>query len=75
GTKLGISDKHLTFKLRGAAEQRISVYRLRMLERVPDHMAAGYAAAASAPADAAAEAPAPSVEDEAAASVPVEHAP
>src|SRR3990172_3383614 len=42
GTKLPISDKHLTFKLRGPAEQRISVYRLRILERVPEHLAAGY---------------------------------
>ena len=71
GTKLGISDKHLTFKLRGGAEQRISVYRLRMLERVPEHMAAGYAAPADAPDDA----PAQPVEQEAAGGVPVEHAP
>jgi hypothetical protein len=31
GTRFGISDKHLTFKLQGPAEQRISVYRLRIL--------------------------------------------
>ena len=67
GTKLPISDKHLTFKLRGPAEQRISVYRLRMLDRVPDHMAAGYAAPADVP-----EQP---VEQEATGGVPVEHAP
>jgi hypothetical protein len=44
GTIFGISDKHLTFKLQGPTEQRISVYRLRILERVPEHLAAGYAA-------------------------------
>lgn len=48
GTRLGISDKHLTFKLQGPAEQRISVYRLRILERVPEHLAAGYTAPAAA---------------------------
>lgn len=42
GQILDISDKHLTFKLRGPSEQRISVYRLRILERVPQHLAAGY---------------------------------
>jgi hypothetical protein len=42
GTLFAISDKHLTFKLQGPTEQRISVYRLRILERVPDHLAAGY---------------------------------
>jgi hypothetical protein len=44
GAKLQISDKHLTFKLRGTSEQRISVYRLRIIERaaVPEHLAAGY---------------------------------
>lgn len=49
GTQLAISDKHLTFKLRGTSEQRISVYRLRVIERaaVPEHLAAGYAPAAS----------------------------
>jgi hypothetical protein len=71
GTKLAISDKHLTFKLRGPSEQRISVYRLRMLERVPDHLAAGYAAPAAAPEDATAQ----HIEQEAAGGVPVEHAP
>lgn len=42
GSTLDISDKHLTFKLRGTSEQRISVYRLRIIERVPDHMSSGY---------------------------------
>lgn len=44
GTRLAISDKHLTFKLRGTSEQRVSVYRLRIIERatVPEHLAAGY---------------------------------
>lgn len=42
GTLFAISDKHLTFKLQGPTEQRISVYRLRILERVPEHLAAGY---------------------------------
>ena len=44
GHVLDISDKHLTFKLRGPSEQRISVYRLRIVERVPEHLAAGYGA-------------------------------
>ncbi len=44
GTRLDISNKHLTFKLSGPTEQRISVYRLRIVERVPEHLAAGYAA-------------------------------
>ncbi|MBI2723591.1 MAG: hypothetical protein HYX50_00875 [Chloroflexi bacterium] len=43
GSRLAISDRHLTFKLRGPSEQRVSVYRLRMLERVPEHLAQGYA--------------------------------
>jgi hypothetical protein len=43
GRTLRISDKHLTFKLQGPAEQRISVYRLRVLPLVPEHMSAGYA--------------------------------
>jgi hypothetical protein len=47
GQTLDISDRHLTFKLRGPAEQRVSVYRLRIIERgaverVPEHLAAGY---------------------------------
>jgi hypothetical protein len=46
GPTLTISDKHLTFKLRGDAEQsaapRMSVYRLRILDRVPEHLKAGY---------------------------------
>lgn len=44
GAVLDISNRHLTFKLRGPSEQRISVYRLRITERVPEHLAAGYAA-------------------------------
>lgn len=43
GARYRISDKHLTFKLQGVTEQRISVYRLRILERVPEHLTAGYA--------------------------------
>jgi hypothetical protein len=42
-SRLEISDKHLTFKLSGSTEQRISVYRLRIVERVPEHLTAGYA--------------------------------
>jgi hypothetical protein len=42
GAVLRISDKHLTFKLQGPTEQRISVYRLRVLESVPEHMTTGY---------------------------------
>ncbi|HYM14080.1 MAG TPA: hypothetical protein VEZ14_00790 [Dehalococcoidia bacterium] len=58
GSRLAISDRHLTFKLRGTAEQRISVYRLRILDRpsVPEHLAAGYSAPAAA------EEPAASIE-------------
>lgn len=41
---LRISDKHLTFKLQGPTEQRITVYRLRILPVVPEHLAAGYEA-------------------------------
>ena len=51
GQTLNISDRHLTFKLRGPAEQRISVYRLRILERVPEHLAAGYVEPTAAPVD------------------------
>jgi hypothetical protein len=54
GTRLPISDRHLTFKLQGPTEQRISVYRLRILERVPEHLAAGYEAPAAAEGTAAA---------------------
>ena len=42
GAQLRISDRHLTFKLQGPTEQRISVYRLRILPSVPEHLAAGY---------------------------------
>ncbi|MBF6598975.1 MAG: hypothetical protein IVW36_00515 [Dehalococcoidia bacterium] len=59
GSRLAISDKHLTFKLTGSSEQRISVYRLRIVERVPDHLAAGYTAATEARPPAAADAPEP----------------
>lgn len=48
GVTLNISDRHLTFKLRGAGEQRISVYRLRIIERVPAHLQAGYSEPAAA---------------------------
>lgn len=44
GTRFVLSDKHLTFKLQGPAEQRISVYRLRIIEQVPEHLSAGFAA-------------------------------
>jgi hypothetical protein len=42
GRRLGISDRHLTFKLTGPTEQRISVYRLKIIAQVPEHLAAGY---------------------------------
>ncbi len=51
GTQLYLSDKHLTFKLQGQDEQRISVYRLRIIERVPEHLTAGYIEPALAPHD------------------------
>lgn len=69
GACLGISDKHLTFKLQGPTEQRISVYRLRILERVPEHLAAGYAAPAAT------EDAAPAVADETGNTVRAERAP
>jgi hypothetical protein len=49
GHVLDISDKHLTFKLRGPSEQRVSVYRLRILERVPQHLTTGYTEPERAP--------------------------
>jgi hypothetical protein len=49
GSSLRISDRHLTFKLQGAGETRISVYRLRILEQVPDHLAPGYREAVREP--------------------------
>jgi len=52
GRRYRISDRHLTFKLQGPTEQRISVYRLRILEQVPQHLAAGYSEQAHATADA-----------------------
>jgi hypothetical protein len=60
-SRLEISDKHLTFKLSGSTEQRISVYRLRIVERVPEHLTAGYAEpeADAAPGDATPNASAP----------------
>jgi len=48
GRRLNISDRHLTFKLSGPDRQRISVYRLRLLDRIPEHLAAGYADEADA---------------------------
>jgi hypothetical protein len=42
GRRLDISDRHLTFKLSGPSEQRISVYRLRLRDRVPEHLATNY---------------------------------
>lgn len=54
GTMYTISDKHLTFKLQGPTEQRVSVYRLRIIESVPEHMAAGYSESVGEP-EAAAE--------------------
>ena len=46
GPTLAISDKHLTFKLRrhgrGEGQQRLSVYRLRILDGVPEHLRSGY---------------------------------
>ena len=63
GARFVISDKHLTFKLQGAAEQRISVYRLRIIEQVPEHLAAGYSRpAAETPADHVDEATTPAAE-------------
>lgn len=42
GQTFDIHERHLTFKLQGPAEQRISVYRLRIVERVPEHLGTGY---------------------------------
>src|SRR2546421_12367235 len=42
GTRIEISDRHLTFKLTGADDQRMTVYRLRIAERVPEHLRARY---------------------------------
>ena len=49
GVRFAISDKHLTFKLQGPTEQRVSVYRLRIIEQVPEHLAAGYAESVEEP--------------------------
>jgi hypothetical protein len=42
GRRIEISDRHLTFKLAGAPEQRMTVYRLRIAEHVPEHLRARY---------------------------------
>lgn len=42
GQRMTISDRHLTFKLRAQDNERITVYRLRVIERVPEHLASGY---------------------------------
>lgn len=42
GQTFDIHERHLTFKLQGPSEQRISVYRLRIVERVPEHLGTGY---------------------------------
>lgn len=47
GSALQLSDRHLTFKLQGPSEQRISVYRLHITEVVPEHLTAGYDAPAA----------------------------
>jgi hypothetical protein len=47
GETLEISDRHLTFRLRGPTEERISVFRLRVLgrvDRVPEHLRTGFEA-------------------------------
>ena len=49
GVRFAISDKHLTFKLQRPTEQRVSVYRLRIIEQVPEHLAAGYAESVEEP--------------------------
>jgi hypothetical protein len=43
GRTLMISDRHLTFRMKTDTEPRMSVYRLRILEQVPEHLQAGYA--------------------------------
>jgi hypothetical protein len=42
GRTLHISDRHLTFRMKTESEPRMAVYRLRVLERVPEHLQAGY---------------------------------
>jgi hypothetical protein len=42
GRRIELSDRHLTFKLAGAEDQRMTVYRLRIAERVPEHLRARY---------------------------------
>lgn len=59
GSRYRISDKHLTFKLAGPTEQRISVYRLRILPQVPEHLAAGYSEPVAGGTKQTAETPAP----------------
>lgn len=56
GRRIELSDRHLTFKLAGPAEQRISVYRLRIISSVPEHLAAGYVAPEERPEEPAGEA-------------------
>jgi hypothetical protein len=53
GERLDISDRHLTFKIAGPSEQRISVYRLRIVDAVavPEHLSAGYRPADTSPAE------------------------
>lgn len=58
GRQMRISDRHLTFKLQGATDQRMSVYRLRILPEVPEHLAAGYSEPAPQTAPAPTTAPA-----------------
>ena len=51
GATYNISDKHLTFKLPGPTEQRVSVYSLRIIDSIPEHLAAGYVVPVLAPED------------------------
>jgi hypothetical protein len=49
GRRVELSDRHLTFKLAGPTEQRVSVYRLHIVSSVPEHLAAGYVAPEAQP--------------------------
>lgn len=49
GQRIELSDRHLTFKLAAASEQRMTVYRLRIAEHVPEHMRARYVEPGAAP--------------------------
>ena len=42
GRALPVSEQHLTLKLRGQGDEHVTVYRLRLLERVPEHLTAAY---------------------------------